>query len=358
MRIVQLIDSLASGGAERMAVNYANALSKKIEFSGLIATRKEGRLKEQIHSGVDYIFLQKKRKLDFLAVFKLRKYLIKNRIEVIHAHSSSFFIAVIVKLTLPKIKIIWHNHYGKRANESFKENKVLIFLSVFFSSILVVNLQLKDWSKKNMKCKNIIFIPNFASEHNISESLTTLKGVNNKRIVFLANLKDPKNHILILKVFLDLKLKEQNWSLHLIGKDYFDSYSDVLKDFIASNSLAEHIFLYGEQNDIKHILSQCSIGVLSSTEEGFPVTLLEYGLQGLAVVSTNKGYCPFVIKNEISGLLFNPFSINETSEQMLRMIENASLREKMGINLALFVLDKYSEDVIIKKLISVYQLNY
>ena len=29
MRILQLIDSLEAGGAERMAVNYANALAKQ-----------------------------------------------------------------------------------------------------------------------------------------------------------------------------------------------------------------------------------------------------------------------------------------------------------------------------------------
>ena len=48
MRIVQLIDSLDAGGAERMAVNYANALSEKITFSGLVATRKEGLLLDKI----------------------------------------------------------------------------------------------------------------------------------------------------------------------------------------------------------------------------------------------------------------------------------------------------------------------
>ena len=32
MRILQIIDSLDIGGAEKMAVNYANALSQKIEF--------------------------------------------------------------------------------------------------------------------------------------------------------------------------------------------------------------------------------------------------------------------------------------------------------------------------------------
>ena len=58
MRIVQLIDSLDAGGAERMAVNYANALQSKIEFSGLVTTRKEGGLKEQINPKVSYLFLK------------------------------------------------------------------------------------------------------------------------------------------------------------------------------------------------------------------------------------------------------------------------------------------------------------
>ena len=32
MRIIQIIDSLDIGGAEKMAVNYANSLAKNIEF--------------------------------------------------------------------------------------------------------------------------------------------------------------------------------------------------------------------------------------------------------------------------------------------------------------------------------------
>ena len=56
MRIIQIIDSLEVGGAEKMAINYANALAQRIEFSGLIATRKEGDLKSQINENVDYFY--------------------------------------------------------------------------------------------------------------------------------------------------------------------------------------------------------------------------------------------------------------------------------------------------------------
>jgi glycosyltransferase involved in cell wall biosynthesis len=355
MRIVQIIDSLEAGGAERMAVNYANALVKNISFSGLIATRKEGDLKEQLDSKVSYLFLRKKKKIDFGAIFRLRKYIKENRVDIIHAHSSSFFTAVLVKLILPRIKIIWHDHYGKRAKETKKENRVLIFLSAFFSFIFVVNLQLEEWSKKNMKCSKVIFIPNFTTSEATAKQLTHLKGNDGKRIVFLANLKNPKNHILILKAFSELKLNEQGWTLHLIGRDYFDKYSNEIKTYIKTYSLENDIYLYGAKNDVRYILSQASIGVLASTEEGFPVTLLEYGLENLAVISTNAGYCSMIIQDGINGLLFNPFSDVEIKTQLNKIIDDNSLRKKLGENFRESIVKNYSEEIVIKKLILAYK---
>lgn len=357
MRIVQIIDSLNAGGAERMAVNYANALSKKIQFSGLIVTRSEGGLKNEIGAKVSYLFLKKKKQIDFTAILRLRKYIVQNKVEIIHAHSSSFFMAVLVKLTLPRVKIIWHDHYGSRAKETNKQNRVLILLSVFFSAIFVVNHQLEDWSKRNMKCPRVIFIPNFVIPENKNEQITNLKGTIGKRIVFLANLKSPKNHILILKAFQDLKLQNLGWSLHLIGKDYLDSYSDILKKFIELHSLGNYIHLYGEKNDIKYILSQASIGVLASTNEGFPVTLIEYALANLAVISTNVGYCSEIIQNNSNGLLFDPSSVADVKIQLSKLIEDEFFRKKLSANFNQSVLENYSEEIAIEKLIMAYKIS-
>lgn len=354
MRVVQIIDSLEAGGAERMAVNYANGLVGKIAFSGLIATRQEGALKDQIDKNVSFLFLKKKKKIDFKAIFRLRAYIKKNKVDIVHAHSSSFFIAVLLKLTKPNIKIAWHDHYGSRVNEPTKKSKVLIALSVFFSGIFVVNIQLKEWSQKNMNCSRIVFIPNFAISK-YTDNITNLKGVDGKRIVFLANLKNPKNHILVLKTFNDLKLYDLQWSLHLIGRDYNDLYSDKIKEFIKEHSLENNIHLYGERNDIKYILSQASIGVLSSTQEGFPVTLLEYALANLAVISTNVGYCSTLIKEGYNGLLFNPFSNTEIKHQFLKVIQNESFIELLGNNFKESITSEYSEEVVIEKLIAAYQ---
>lgn len=355
MRVVQIVDSLQMGGAERIAMNYANALSKEVTFSGLVVTRKEGQLYDQIDNKVSYLFLNKKSKLDFKAVFRLRKYILKNRIEIIHAHSTSFFIAVLVKLTLPRTKIFWHDHFGNRATESKSRNKMLIFCSLFFSSIFVVSLQLEEWSRKNMFCKNVFFIPNFILDRKDNSETAKLKGVAGKRIVFLANLKEPKNHILMLKAFLDLRLQESGWTLHLIGKDYFDSYSAYLKEFIKFNLLESYIHLYGERNDIKYILSQSSIGVLASTNEGFSITLLEYASEKLAVLSSNVGYCSQIIENGFNGLLFDPLNCLELKNQLKLLINDEVLRTTLAENFSKSAVKEYSKEAVIKKVIQLYK---
>lgn len=355
MRIVQITDSLEAGGAERMAVSYANALATKIEFSGLVVTRKEGSLVNQIDKNVSYLYLNKKRTVDFSAVFKLRKYMKQNRVTVVHAHGTSFFTAVLLKLIHPKVKIIWHEHYGARAKEHKVNNLILILSSYFFSAIFVVNHQLEDWVKKNLFVNRVSYIPNFAISDRNQLKVTFLKGEDGNRIVCVANLKNPKNHMAILTAFKELKLDEVGWSLHLIGKDYDDDYSGLLKEFISNNNLEDFIFIYGSRNDIQHILSQAAIAVLASTDEGFPVTLLEYGLAKLSVLSTNVGYCSSIIEEDFNGLLFDPLNQKQLQQQLYKMILDPQLRGRFGLHLQELVLRKYSKDTVMKVVVAEYK---
>ncbi|HET7360923.1 MAG TPA: hypothetical protein VFI78_03235, partial [Salinimicrobium sp.] len=80
MKVLQLIDSLRPGGAEQMAVSYANALSSQIDASFLCCTRKEGLLKEKLMPKAEYLFLNKKSSLDPKAFFKFRNFVKKNKI--------------------------------------------------------------------------------------------------------------------------------------------------------------------------------------------------------------------------------------------------------------------------------------
>ncbi|MCP2029157.1 glycosyltransferase involved in cell wall biosynthesis [Flavobacterium sp. HSC-32F16] len=349
MRIVQIIDSLEPGGAERMAVNYANVLSEKIEFSGLISTRKEGLLLNQINKEVSYLFLNKNKKVDFKAVLRLRRYLKKNQISLIQAHSSSFFTAVLVKITYPKIKIIWHDHYGISQDLNLRKNLVLKVSSFFFSGVISVNSALKNWSESYLWCSNVKYFPNFVSDLSSGNEKLLLKGVQGKRIVCVANLRPQKNHNLLIEAANVIRDQFPEWTFHLFGKDFLDSYSKQLKQKVKYLQLQENVSFYGAVNNIGDVLKNFDIAVLPSLSEGLPLAVLEYGLHKLPVVATNVGEISKVIVSDKYGLVVESGNLNQLVESLQSLIENKIDRIQMGIELSKFIQLHYGQESIIKE---------
>ena len=344
MRILQIIDSLDAGGAEQMAVSYANELVDKVPFTGIVATRREGSLVHQLDSRVSYLFLNKKNKLDFGALFRLRSFVLKNRVTHIHAHSSSFFLAFILKISLPCLKVIWHNHYGNSENLSKKRVFVFKIIIPFFNGVIVVSHNLKRWVMHNLEIKNVIYIGNFSSKASNLASLTFLKGLEKKRILLLANLRGDKNHFLVLEVAKALKITHPDWSFHLIGKDFDDAYSSNIKATIKLFNLVETVFVYGTKDDIDNILNQASIAILTSKSEGLPLALLEYGMHKKPCVLTSVGEIPEIIQNGKNGFIVDPTQTDMFYTQLVLLIENENLRLQMGEELFKTITENFSPD--------------
>ncbi len=342
MRIVQIIDSLETGGAERMAVNYANGLSRESEFSGLVATRGEGSLKSAIAEKVCYLFLNKKRTIDIAAIKKLVGYCKSNKVNVLHAHSTSIMLAVMIKLWLPKIKIVWHDHYGNSEFLGVRPIVGLKFLIRFCSGAIAVNSKLEVFIKRQLNFSNTIYLANFATIDERQIVTTKLKGVAGKRIVCLANLRAQKNHLLLVSVATKLKVSFPDWTFHFIGKDFKDETAAKIRSAIIENKLEENVFIYGSCQDAVSILQQAEIAVLSSKSEGLPVAILEYGLLSKAVVTTAVGEIPMIIENSKNGYLVNSSDEKEFYESLKKLIEDPD-RNRFGKNLHQKVKEDYGE---------------
>ena len=349
MRIVQLIDSLDAGGAERMAVSYANALCEVVEFSGLISTRSEGSLRVDLHSQVNYLHLAKKRTLDYKAVRRLKNYCIENGVQIIHAHSTSFFMAILVKTLLPKVFIIWHNHNGMSHTMPIYKIKILRLAGHYFSGTIVVNQQLLNWSRKVLKIENVIYLENFPVELDNKDPIQKLEGHKNSRIICVANLRKEKNHIMLIEIAEKIMINHKNWTFHLVGKDFNDNYSRLLKEKVREKKLENNVFFYGSQNNILSILEQSEIGVLTSTLEGLPVALLEYGIAGLPVVATSVGEIPIVLQNGKNGFVVDATNKVDFYEALVQLITREKLRKELGAELKETVTGHYSQNIIIHK---------
>jgi len=354
LKVVQLIDSLYPGGAEMMAINIANALAQNGVSSHVCATRIEGSLKALIASEVGYIYLHKKSTFDIKAIFKLKKYIKKHEISIIHAHSSSYFISFLLKLFYPSVKIVWHNHYGNNVNLSFYKKIPLLLVSNFFFAIISVNRELQKWVNKNFTTKNSYVLYNFPVLYKNVKNKTVLKGKQNYRIVCLANFRKEKDHLNLLNAFKILNKDFKDWTIHFIGLNFNDEYYKTILQYIENNKLENYVFLYGSSSDIQYILKQATIGVLASKFEGLPVTLLEYGLAKLPVVVTNVGECSKVVTHQKNGLAVSPNNSIEFAKAIQILIENESLRIEFGEKLFENIQLNYSKENYIQQLISIY----
>jgi glycosyltransferase involved in cell wall biosynthesis len=257
-----------------------------------------------------------------------------------------------MKLLVPKVQLIWHDHYGNSEFLSAKSRPVLRRLSFLFNGVIVVNQKLLDWNQKYLSAKNYYRLNNFAQFLNHDQK-TTLKGTQGKRIVHIASFIEQKDHLNLLKSFKKIQEKELGWTLHLIGKGLQDEYYTSVLEYISSNKMSETVFIYGVCTDIKNILSQSSIGVLSSKSEGLPVTLLEYGLAGLPVVVTDVGDCAELIED--TDVLVKPNNSDEFSQALSSLIRNDEKQQQIATQLHLKVTEEYSMENFINTLVAIYR---
>jgi len=354
INVLHIVDSLQTGGAETIAVNTCNALNKEKSVNAyLCATRIEGVLKDNIDELSMYVFLNKKKPIDINSLRKLFQFIKKKHITILHAHTTSFFIAVLAKLWLPKIKIVWHNHTGANINLSGWRKVFLQSCSLLFYSVINVNEDLDIWVGKTLLTKNSFVLNNFATFTN-KNRVTKLKGSANKKIVCVAGLRPEKDHLNLLEAFSQLHNEFTDVSLHLIGKDYNNEYSAVIKEYILENDLKGTIFLYDNCSDIHNVLSQASIGVLSSKSEGLPIALLEYGLAQLPVVVTNVGDCSKLVTHNKSGRVVEKGDSVDLAKSLLFLLTNDEESFKFGSQLKKNVKENYSLTSYIEEMINIY----
>jgi glycosyltransferase involved in cell wall biosynthesis len=331
-----------------MAVNIANGLLPIVEGSHLCSTRQEGLLKEQLKPEVGFVFLEKKSSLDIRAVSKLRNYIKENNITIVHAHSTSYFLAGLIKLSGGNFKLIWHDHYGESDFLEKRQFKVLKKFSCLFSGIISVNSALKNWAVAKLNCKNVVIIRNFIPKFEKTRfSNIKLKGnITDFKIICVANLRPQKDHLNLLRAF-ELFDPTLDVSLHLIGEDPKTSYSTSILKELENSPVSHKIHYYGIQSEIIALLQQADLGVLSSRSEGLPLALLEYGIAGLPVVCTNVGQCAAVINNfgkivekENSKMLYE--GISAYLDDSLKMKEEAKLYQQE-------VKNQYSEKEMLRK---------
>jgi glycosyltransferase involved in cell wall biosynthesis len=85
----------------------------------------------------------------------------------------------------------------------------------------------------------------------------------------------------------------------------------------------------GWQSDIEKVLVAADIVVLTSDNEGTPLSLIQAGMAGLPVVTTRVGSVPEVVLDGITGIVTG-LDVQEVANALEKLANSSNLREQLG----------------------------
>jgi glycosyltransferase involved in cell wall biosynthesis len=85
----------------------------------------------------------------------------------------------------------------------------------------------------------------------------------------------------------------------------------------------------GWQSNIERVLSATDIVILTSDNEGTPLSLIQAGMAGIPVVSTNVGSVPEVVLDNITGLITG-LEVLEIADALEKLVSDRALRAQLG----------------------------
>lgn len=120
-----------------------------------------------------------------------------------------------------------------------------------------------------------------------------------------------------------------NAELLLVGS--FEQDLDPLsKDCIQWIRQGKGVRYIGFKEDIRPYLSMADVFVFPSHREGFPNTPLQAGAMGLPTIASNICGCNEIVVNGVTGLLVEPYNIDQLYQAMKLLADQPEQRIQMG----------------------------
>lgn len=127
-----------------------------------------------------------------------------------------------------------------------------------------------------------------------------------------------------LDVVTEIKKREVNLDFFIAGDG---ELLEACRERIVSQNLPVKIL--GWQSDIEKVLAAADIVILTSDNEGTPLSLIQAGMAGLPVVTTNVGSVPEVVLDASTGRI-TELDVQEIADALEEMAKDRALRTQMG----------------------------
>lgn len=344
--ILYVITKLELGGAQKHLLSLIKDLDRE-RYNIFLFTASSGLLLPEILA-INNTEIKRSRFLerpinivkDLLALWEIYIFIKRNKIDIVHTHSSKAGIVGRLAAKLARVKVIIHTVHGW----SFNDYQPLLIkglfiwleriVSKFTDNIIVVSGYDKQKGLNNRigetdKYAFIRYGVDYLQFNRRNDSARSSFGINEGDLVvgMVACFKPQKCPEDFIRLASLVNKTNRSVKFLLIGDGVLRPNVESL---IFKYNLENNVFLLGWQNDVPKILSVIDIFVLTSLWEGLPISVLEAMASSKPVVATDTGGIGEVIVDAKTGFLVSAHNIEKMSERLFLLLNDESLRVKIG----------------------------
>lgn len=337
MRIVIVCSRLGYGGAERVAVMWANGFAERGYDVTLVSNLFEDityELSEKVRLR-NLVSTNKNRLMKWgSSFFLVRKVLKEQKPDVvIGVMRTCSFVAKMASMGLGvPVVMTEHNSFErpKDARMSIGEKISKRNVNRLYDAVTV--LTEADKALIGKRLKRVYVLPN-------PLSLKTVEIVppKEKRVLAAGRIDawHSKGFDVLIKAFgllmknEELRIKSPGWRLQIAGTGSGESLA-YLKQLCRENGVEDSVDFLGFRTDIGNLFKQASVFVLSSRYEGFGLVLIEAMSQGCACVACDyKGRQREIIQDDSQGLCCEPDNVGALADALTKMMGDENYRENV-----------------------------
>ncbi|MCL4575848.1 glycosyltransferase [Fusobacterium nucleatum] len=339
------IDSLETGGAERLLVDIINVLyeTKDYEIHLLTKMKSNSYFYNLIKDKVKYSFLLEKKAKGLFAKTKdsiLKKVNFKkfsDEVDVIIDFLDGDFFSYIKKIK-NKEKIIWlHLSYEKLKIRKHIDGK----LSAYNKIIVIADDMEKELFKARKDLKNIHKIDNFVDyqeiDRKLNEDFKLDFNLKQKYFLTVCRLAEEQKDVKTLIEAFSLYKGEEKLVIAGDGPD-----RKFLENLCIEKKLKDKVIFLGMIDNPFPFMKNARAFILSSKVEGFGLVLVEALYCGTKVISSN---CPTgpsqILLNGEAGELFEVSNVKELLNKLEIIIDKEYKKNKIDETLKRYTRENF-----------------
>ena len=156
-----------------------------------------------------------------------------------------------------------------------------------------------------------------------------LKPKAKARIAMIALLVPRKNHLGLMQVISIITKQYKNAEFLIVGDGETD-YSNELKKMVIKYNIQDYVRFMGYVKDIPSLLESVDLLIHTTEKEPFGRVFIEAMSAFKPVIAFDSGGASEIVANDETGFLIPNGEINTMAEATYSLINDPSLREKMG----------------------------